>query len=168
MFKLNERGRFLLTLSMLLIALLSLSACSNHLMQKQLNKEVKKNEANQYHEFVAVGYAAIAAQKGETDDVKMLNAIKASKIEAYKELAEQIHGIMLTSENSIEQHQLQDEVLEVKVTGLVRGAKVLRTYHEGDLYITELGLTMKTLPNTNYADFSSLDEVIHVDAPIYY
>jgi hypothetical protein len=167
MLALIQYGRVCFTF---LILLFSLSGCSSHLMQKKplTTTDTLENRSSDDHEFVAVGYAAIATQKGDSDDVKMLNAIKASKLDAYKELAEQIYGVMLTSENTIEQHQLQDEVLEVKVTGLVRGAKVLRTYHEGNLYITELALKMKTLPGTDFVDFSSSNDVIHVQPSVYY
>ncbi|TEW46024.1 hypothetical protein [Psychromonas algicola] len=168
MLKLNQYGYRAKMGTMLLLGLFILSGCSQRLMQKTQEKAEEKAISKEYHEFVAVGYAAVAAQKGDSDDIKMLNAIKASKIDAYKELAEQVYGVMLTSENSVERHQLQDEVLEVKVVGLVRGAKVLRTYHEGDLYITELGLKLKTLPNTDYADFSSTETGIHVQPQIYY
>lgn len=162
MLSLNQYGR-LLSFSILLLTLLLLSACS-----KRFVSNTPDSPTDEYHEFVAVGYAVIAAQKGDSDNIKMLNAIKTSKLDAYKELAEQVYGVMLTSENTIKLNQLQDEVLEVKVTGLVRGAKVLRSYHEGDLYITELGLKMKVLPNTDYADFSTTDGVIHVQPPTYY
>ena len=167
MFKVNQCLGQVRSFTTLILAVLILSACSQRLMQKgQQETEEATAENKKYHEFVAVGYAAVAVQKGDSDDIKMLNAIKASKIDAYKELAEQVYGVMLTSQNSIEKHQLQDEVLDVKVVGLVRGAKVLRTYHEGDLYITELGLKMKTLPNTDYVDFSS--DGIRVQPKVYY
>jgi len=135
MFKVNQCLGQVRSFTTLILAVLILSACSQRLMQKgQQETEEATAENKKYHEFVAVGYAAVAVQKGDSDDIKMLNAIKASKIDAYKELAEQ--------------------------------AKVLRTYHEGDLYITELGLKMKTLPNTDYVDFSS--DGIRVQPKVYY
>ena len=168
MLKLNQYWRGMRICITLLFVVLTLSSCSQRLMQKTQDKAEEAAVNEEFHEFVAVGYAAIAVQKGDSDDIKMLNAIKASKIDAYKELAEQVYGVMLTSQNSIEKHQLQDEVLDVKIVGLVRGARVLRTYHEGDLYITELGLKMKSLPNTDYVNFSSAEGGIHVQPQVYY
>lgn len=147
------------TLSMAALSLLT--GCSQNI--KVDEKTVQEN-----YEFVAVGYAAMDAQQGESEDIKMLNAIKASKLDAYKELAEQVYGVMLTSENSVQKHQLQKDSLNSKVSGLVRGARVLRTYHEGDLYITELGLNMKTLPFLKQAEFADNDQVIKVQPQIYY
>ncbi|WP_413692490.1 LPP20 family lipoprotein [Psychromonas sp. KJ10-2] len=131
-------------------------------------KEVVEVEKVDTYKFVAVGYATMSAQSGATDDIKMLNAIKASKLEAYKELAEQVYGVMLTSENSVQQYQLRNDGLSTKVKGLVRGAKVLRSYHENDLYITELGLNMETLPFLKNAEFTDRSEVIQVPSKIYY
>ena len=158
MLRLNQCGHFIAALPVL-VSVLFLSACSLHNAAK---------EAVEEYEFVAVGYATMDAQKGATDDIKMLNAIKASKLEAYKELAEQVYGVMLTSENSVKEYQLQSNGIKGKVKGLVRGAKVLRTYHEDDLYITELGLNMKTLPFLKDAEFADNEAVIKVQSQVYY
>tara|TARA_R110001583_G_scaffold63563_1_gene185916 strand:+ start:208 stop:687 length:480 start_codon:yes stop_codon:yes gene_type:complete len=159
MLRLNQYGRTLFNLPILFGALLALSSCTAY---KAPIKEVDK------YEFVSIGYATMSAQIGATDDIKMLNAIKASKLEAYKELAEQVYGVMLSSENSVKQYQLQSGALKTKVKGLVRGAKVLRSYHENDLYITELGLNMTTLPYLRDAEFVDPDEVIRVQSQVYY
>ncbi len=159
MLKLNQYGQGLFTLSILFGVLLILSGCVAH---KEPVEEVDE------YEFVSVGYATMSAQNGATDDIKMLNAIKASKLEAYKELAEQVYGVMLTSENSVQDYQLQSGRLKSKVKGLVRGAKVIRTYHESDLYITELGLNMTTLPFLKDAEFANPDDVIKVQSQVYY
>ena len=158
MFKLNQYKYTAKTYIMLLLGISLLTGCSQSLM------EYAKGD----YEFIAVGYAAVSAQKGESEDIKTLNAIKASKIDAYKELAEQVYGVMLTSEDSVNNHQLQSEILEVKVVGLIRGAKVLRTYHEGDLYITELELKLETLPDVGYETALPIENGIHVEPQIYY
>ncbi len=158
MLRLNQYGHFIVALPVL-VSVLFLSACSFHNLPKETVEE---------YEFVAVGYATMDAQKGATDDIKMLNAIKASKLEAYKELAEQVYGVMLSSENSVKEYQLQSNGIKGKVKGLVRGAKVLRTYHEDDLYITELGLNMKTLPFLKDAEFADSEAVIKVQSQVYY
>lgn len=142
-------------------SLLMLSACT------QTNDSAAENLQS---DFIAVGYAPIAVQQGDSDDIKMLNAIKASKLDAYKELAEQVYGIMLTSENSVQYNQLKNDSLKSKVSGLVRGAKVLRTYHQGDLYITELGLNVTTLILLNEYQNEHANEVVEVDVEdaVYY
>jgi outer membrane protein FlgP len=145
--------------SLFILPILSiLSACS-------MNSEEQKIAE---YEFIAIGYATIDVQVGASQDIKMLNAIKASKLEAYKELAEQVYGVMLTSENAVKEYQLQADGLQTKVKGLVRGAKVIRSYHEADIYITELGLNMHTLPYLKDAEFAETGDVIKVQSQVYY
>ena len=157
MLRLHQYNYLLFALSVLLM----LSACS-------FRGDAEGKNAEQEYEFVAVGYAAMAVQQGESDDIKMLNAIKASKLEAYKELAEQVYGVMLRSENSVLKYQLQGDALTSNVSGLVRGARVLRTYHKGDLYITELGLNTDMLPNLKDEVRIDRGRVIRVKPQVYY
>lgn len=135
-----------------------------------------ENTAQQYESapqnfpvFTAVGYAPIESQKGDSFDIKMINAIKASKLEAYKELAEQVHGVLLTSQNAASDSQLTSDSIDIQVNGLVRGAKVLKSYHEGDLYITELQLDMRTLGYLNKPNAKKENvQVIDVEEQVYY
>lgn len=106
-------------------------------------------EQTDVHSFTSVGYAPVATQKGATLEEKILNAIKASKLDAYKEMAEQVYGVLLSSETELSGVHIQSARVRSKVRGLVRGARVLKSYHEGKLYITELVLDMKALPYSN-------------------
>lgn len=142
-----------------------LCSCSS---VKDVSNEADSLQGKQYL-FTAVGYAPIAAQKGATLDLQIINAIKASKLEAYKELAEQIHGVLITSKNTVSGSSLQSEQTESRVKGLVRGAKVLKSYHEADMYITELELDMKNLNLLEEADFNKgMIQVINTEQQIYY
>lgn len=108
---------------------------------------------NYDHIFTSVGYAAIEVQPGDSVEMKILNAIKASKLDAYKEMAEQIHGVLITAGGSAKRSILNSDAVDGKVKGLVRGARVLKSYHEGEVYITELELDMNTLPYLNAPEF---------------
>lgn len=116
------------------------------LITSEANQTVEKKE-----NLISLGYASISAQKGSTFDMQMLNAIKVSKLEAYKEMAEQLFGVLVKAENNIDGAQLQNDTLKSRVRGLVRGAKVLRSYHEGDIYITELELDLQNSPFLSHA-----------------
>ena len=141
-----------------------LSACAtlekNPVVQTVIPKE---------HTFTSVGYAPIEAQSGDSKDIKMLNAIKASKIEAYKEMAEQIYGVLLSADNSVKGSYLIDDKIKSRVKGLVKGATVLRSYHEGGLYITELELNMETLNLLNNTTFKKQGgEARQIPRSVYY
>ena len=138
--------RFYLNLfSVLLVSFTLFSCVQPYNGDKVVEGEFEEVENDQYI-FRAVGYASIAAQKGDSFDLQMLNAIKVSKLEAYKELAEQLHGVLLNAENNVNGARLQDDMIKSRVKGLVRGARVLKSYHEGEVYITELELDMQRSP----------------------
>lgn len=147
-----------------LLALSLLPACSS-----PREATVVKPVTLATHTFNAIGYAPIDVQSGDSFDLKMLNAIKASKLEAYKEMAEQIYGVLLTAENSVQSASLTDDKIKTQVKGLVKGARVLKSYHEGDFYITELELDMQTLPFLNNATFNEQGvSILKVEEAVYY
>lgn len=101
-------------------------------------------EPESYPVLTAVGYAPIESQRGGSDSVRTLMAIKASKLDAYRELAEQVYGQRIEGSQSLSRMVLGDESLKASVEGVIRGARVVKTYPVGeDTYATELELDMK-------------------------
>lgn len=97
-----------------------------------------------YPVISAVGYAPISAQKGNNDSTKMLMALKASKLDAYRELTEQVYGQKVDSGQSLASLVILDTRLDSSVQGVIRGAKVVKSYPVGnDTYATELELDFK-------------------------
>ena len=90
--------------------------------------------------ITALGAAPISAQPGASDSQRMLMAMRASKLEAYRELAERVYGQRIDSKNTLSAMVAQNDVLEASVQGVIRGARVLKTYAVEDTYITELSL----------------------------
>lgn len=90
--------------------------------------------------ITALGAAPISAQQGSTDTQRMLMAMRASKLEAYRELAERVYGQRIDSRNTLSAMVAQNDILEASVQGVIRGARVVKTYAVEDTYITELEL----------------------------
>lgn len=90
--------------------------------------------------ITALGAAPISAQQGTTDTQRMLMAMRASKLEAYRELAERVYGQRIDSRNTLSAMVAQNDILEASVQGVIRGARVVKTYAVEDTYITELEL----------------------------
>ncbi len=90
-----------------------------------------------------IGYAPISLQKSEYETQRMLMAIKASKIAAYSELAEQVYGQQVSSKTTMADMLIENQQLSSSVQGLIRGAKVVKSYPVGDTYTTELQLDFK-------------------------
>lgn len=125
----------------LLVLTFVLSGCSV-LYDKHVEWEYV--EPDSYPVLRAVGYAPIEEQSGKSASLKMLQAVKASKLDAYRELAEQVYGHRVNAEQSLENMLLENEQLQSSVQGVIRGAKVIRTYAVGDnTYATELELDMQ-------------------------
>jgi len=137
--KVNKLSRRYLTLTALLS--LCLTGCSN-LFNKHVEWETVAPET--YPVISAVGYAPISVQKGASESSKMLMALKASKLDAYRELTEQVFGQKVDSGQSLASLVVQNTRLDSSVQGVIRGAKVVKSYPVGDdTYATELELDFK-------------------------
>jgi hypothetical protein len=90
--------------------------------------------------LTAVGYASVSEQKGESVEEQRIRAMRASKIDAYRELAEQIYGMRVSGRASLQDQRLGTELTTGSVDGVIRGAEVVRSYPVGDSYVTELEL----------------------------
>jgi len=117
------------------MCLLVISACSS-VYDKHVQSEV-------FPIIHGIGYAPISLQKSTHKTQRMLMAIKASKIAAYAELAEQVYGQQISSKTTMADMIIENQKLASSVQGLIRGAKVVKSYPVGDTYTTELQLDIK-------------------------
>ena len=123
-----------------LIATISLAGCAS-IFDKHV--EYKYIEPDNYPVLSAVGYAPISAQPGKNESQRTLMALKASKLEAYRELAEQVYGQKITAGTTVKGSIAQNDQLQSQVQGIIKGAQVVKSYPVGDSYATELQLDMK-------------------------
>jgi hypothetical protein len=106
--------------------------------------EYETIEPDTYPTLTAIGYAPIMSQRGESDSIKRIMAMKASKLDAYRELAEQVYGQKLQGDQALSSLVIESETLRASVEGVIRGAQVVKAYPVGDdTYVTELSLDMK-------------------------
>lgn len=94
----------------------------------------------------ATGYAVISRQPGRTEAEREIMAMRASKVDAYRELTEQVNGLYLKATTMVSGNtaQARDSVRS-EVEGYVHGARVIRQYPVGDTYATELELDTKII-----------------------
>ena len=94
----------------------------------------------------ATGYAVISRQPGRTEAEREIMAMRASKVDAYRELTEQVNGLYLKATTTLSGNttQARDSVRS-EVEGYVHGARVIRQYPVGDTYATELELDTKII-----------------------
>lgn len=118
----------------------TLGACSNF-----LDKHVvwEYEEPKSYPIIRAVGYAPISAQRGQSEQLKNIMAMRASKLDAYRELAEQVYGHQIQGKSNLQNMVATDDKMRSRVEGVIRGARIVKSYPVGDTYATELELDMK-------------------------
>lgn len=73
----------------------------------------------------AVGYGAMPTDPGLSTGQKRLMAIRASKLDAYRTLVEQIYGTRITSHSVVNAGTMQHDAFRAYVDAFVRGAKVI-------------------------------------------
>lgn len=125
---------------MFIVCLLLVSACTS-MYDKHVQWQAVAPEA--FPIIHGVGYAPISLQKSPHETQRMLMAIKASKIAAYLELAEQVYGQQVSSKTTMADMLIDNQQLASSVQGLIKGAKVVKSYPVGDTYTTELQLDFK-------------------------
>ncbi|WP_242620193.1 LPP20 family lipoprotein [Shewanella maritima] len=101
------------------------------------------SDKSDYPVLTAVGYAPISQQPALLEKEKVLQAMEASKILAYRELAEQVYGMQLSSSSAAKGYFLNSIDTKVKIQGVIKGAKVVKTYPVDGFYVTELELDFK-------------------------
>ncbi len=93
----------------------------------------------------ATGYAVISRQKGPTNDDRTIQAMRASKLDAYRELSEQVYGQTLIADTSLRDNIELSDKLKARTAGIIKGARVVRTYPVNNTYVTELELDSRVL-----------------------
>ena len=89
--------------------------------------------------ITAIGYAVVSTQPGKNVAQKRLMAIRAARMAAMRELAEQIHGLKVDSRTTVIDLVTQNDTFRTMVQGTIRGAKTVRINPTGvDTYETVL------------------------------
>lgn len=132
----NARFKILITAASILLIASCSSVHDKHVQWQAVAPKV-------FPIISGIGYAPISLQKSSHKTQRMLMAIKASKIAAYLELAEQVYGQQVSSKTTMADMLIENQQLASSVQGLIRGAKVVKSYPVGDTYTTELQLDFK-------------------------
>ena len=115
---------------------------------QDFNAATVQSVVNDKNKIYADGYAAISVQKADTLAQQVILAVKASKLDAYKGLAEQVYGQYLDVDTTVSETVVQSETFRAKVQGILYGAKVeFVGPHRGSdaLYVTRLALEKRVV-----------------------
>ncbi len=118
----------------LLFAVITLISCSPHNVVK-VNKPAKT--------LVALGYGTADIYKTYSAEQRRLISMRASKMDAYRNLAEQIHGIQIHGRTTVSDMIVEDDNYKLYVDAFLKGAKVKSiTAINADTYETTLEIIL--------------------------
>ena len=91
--------------------------------------------------LTATGYAVISVQNHRNPAQQRLMAIRASKLDAYRSLTEQVYGQQLDATTTVADMMVQSDTFRAKVEGVIYGAVLVSITPAGDdTYETTLSL----------------------------
>ena len=109
---------------------------------QDFNAATVQSVVNDKNKIYADGYAAISVQKADTPAQQRILSIKASKLDAYKVLMEQVYGQYLDANTTVSEMIVQSDTFRAKVQGVIYGAKLVSITPVGDdTYETTLSLS---------------------------
>ena len=126
-----------LTLS--LVAMASLTACESirpYAPASMITPMLERKET-----MVATGYAVISIQNHKNPAQQRLLAIRASKLDAYRALTEQVYGQQLDATTTVADMTVLNDTFRTRVEGVIYGATLVSITPVGDdTYETTLSL----------------------------
>ena len=91
--------------------------------------------------LTATGYAVISVQSHRIPAQQRLMAIRASKLDAYRSLTEQVYGLHLDATATVADMMVQNDTFRSRVEGVIYGATLVSINPAGDdTYETTLTL----------------------------
>tara|TARA_B110000902_G_scaffold261536_1_gene336499 strand:- start:253 stop:762 length:510 start_codon:yes stop_codon:yes gene_type:complete len=116
-----------------------LSGCSNlseNYAAAVVDEVVDRNES-----IVATGYAVISIQKSSNPAQQRILSIRASKLDAYRTLLEQVYGQYLDANTTIAELVVKNDTFKARVQGVIYDARLVSISPVGnDTYETTLSL----------------------------
>jgi len=91
--------------------------------------------------LTATGYAVVSVQNHKNQAQQRLMAIRASQLEAYRALTEQVYGLQLDANSTVADMMVTHDTFRSKVQGIIYGATLVSiTPVSEDTYETTLSL----------------------------
>jgi len=113
---------------------------------------------NQDKNIVATGYAVISIQQHSNPAQQRLLSIRASKLDAYRSLIEQVYGQYLDANTTVGEMVVESDEFRARVHGVIYGARLVSITPIGeDTYETTLSLDKATVNDLRALYLEKLD-----------
>jgi|TARA_B110000114_G_scaffold60907_1_gene64764 hypothetical protein len=124
----------------------ALGGCTMSMSANQAPEAAVKPPIYQKEVLISTGYANISAQQSKSPAQQRLMAIRVSKLDAYRNLTEQVYGQNINASSTVADMVLASDTMRAHVEGIVYGAKVVSINPIGDdSYETKLELELDTM-----------------------
>lgn len=144
---------------------LLLTACANTPppMQTQTRMDESANMitpmTQKRETLVATGYAVISIQNHRNASQQRLLAIRASKLDAYRALTEQVYGQQLDASTTVADMTVMSDTFRARVEGVIYGAVLVSITPVGDdTYETTLSLNSNLVSDLRALYVASLSQ----------
>jgi hypothetical protein len=132
-------------ISVLVLSMVALTGCKSINLSTPVSSKdtslvvppvVEKRET-----ITATGYAVVTVQNHKNPAQQRLMAIRASKLDAYRNLTEQVYGQQLDASSTVADMVVTNDTFRTKVEGVIYGARLVSITPVGeDTYETTLSL----------------------------
>ena len=107
--------------------------------------------------LVATGYAVISVQNARLPAQQRLLAIRASKLDAYRALTEQVYGQQLDASTTVADMTVMSDTFRARVEGVIYGAVLVSITPVGDdTYETTMSLDRNVVSDLRALYIASL------------
>lgn len=118
---------------------LFLTGCATN--QEKYDNAILEAMVDQNRNILATGYAVISIQQHDNPAQQRLLSIRASKLDAYRTLMEQVYGQYLDANTTVAQMVVESDSFRARVQGVIYGAQLVSITPVGDdTYETTLSL----------------------------
>ena len=123
------------------VSLLALLASGCATTPDQYADAMVDNMINKQENIMATGYAVISVQPHDNPAQQRLLSIRASKLDAYRSLMEQVYGQYLDANTTVAEMIVESDAFKARVQGVIYGAQLESISPVGDdTYETTLTL----------------------------
>jgi hypothetical protein len=138
--QLSSTYSLLKAVSILGLALL-MGACTTAKYNKAMTSAMMESMVDQRRSILATGYAVISIQHHDNPAQQRLLSIRASKLDAYRTLMEQVYGQYLDVTTTVGEMVVESDSFRARVQGVIYGAQLVSITPVGDdTYETTLSL----------------------------
>ena len=108
----------------------------------EYSSAVMRNMVSETENIMATGYAVISVQMNDNPAQQRLLSIRASKLDAYRSLLEQVYGQYLDVNTTVGEMVVQSDTFRARVQGVIYGAQLVSITPVGDdTYTVTLSLS---------------------------